>query len=99
MTQTTRLPGAATSTSQATSDVAAEPAACAVSALPGRASGELVDLAIVNASRLAIFRLLEKLLRDPFDMAATEKLAEAQSNLGASVHTAELRLLAPPATS
>lgn len=60
---------------------------------------EMVDLAIVNASKLSIFRQLEKLLRDPFDTSAAEEINRSQALFGTSVHTAQRRLLDRPASS
>lgn len=66
------------------------------SASPGH---EMVDLAIVNASKLTIFRQLEKLLRDPFDTSAAEDINRSQALFGSSVHTAQRRLLDRPTSS
>lgn len=66
---------------------------------PSASGQEMVDLAIVNASKLTIFRQLEKLLRDPFDTSAAEELNRSQALFGTSVHTAQRRLLDRPASS
>lgn len=66
---------------------------------PSVSGHEMVDLAIVNASKLSIFRQLEKLLRDPFDTSAAEEINRSQALFGTSVHTAQRRLLDRPASS
>lgn len=66
---------------------------------PSVSGHEMVDLAIVNASKLGIFRQLEKLLRDPFDTSAAEEINRSQALFGTSVHTAQRRLLDRPASS
>lgn len=52
---------------------------------------DLIDLTVINRSRVVMNRLLEPLIVDPFDKAALQKLAQAQKTLGHDVERAARR--------
>lgn len=53
--------------------------------------GEVIDLTVANGARLAIYRLLDQLLRDPFDTAAAAELVQTQETLRPDICSAQNR--------